>query len=167
MMEEESEEEEQKTEEGEQAEPTEEAAEEIEPAENLETEEEAIEEKVEVEEELPPAEEEVKPAPRKEIEEEIVEERTYTIPLGKAWIKPPNKRAPKAMRIIRDFVKRHMKLEAKREGEEEEEPKRLIVSNDVNERVWRRGTEKPPRKIRVRAAKDKDGNVTVYLAEGD
>jgi len=167
MMEKESEEEEPKPEEGEQAEPTEEAAEEIEPAENLETEEEAIEEKVEVEEELPPAEEEVKPAPRKEIEEEIVEERTYTIPLGKAWIKPPNKRAPKAMRIIRDFVKRHMKLEAKREGEEEEEPKRLIVSNDVNERVWRRGIEKPPRKIRVRAAKDKDGNVTVYLAEGD
>jgi large subunit ribosomal protein L31e len=167
MMEEESEEEEPKTEEGEQVEPTEEAAEEVETAETLETEEGAIEEKVEVEEELPPAEEEVKPAPRKEIEEEIVEERTYTIPLGKAWIKPPNKRAPKAMRIIRDFVKRHMKLEAKREGEEEEEPKRLIVSNDLNERVWRRGIEKPPRKIRVRAAKDKDGNVTVYLAEGD
>ena len=167
MMEEESEEEEQKTEEGEQAEPTEEAAEEKETAETLEKEEEAIEEKVEVEEELPPAEEEVKPPPRKEIEEEIVEERTYTIPLGKAWITPPNKRAPKAMRIIKDFVKRHMKLEARREGEEEEEPKRLIVSNDVNERVWRRGIEKPPRKIRVRAAKDKDGNVTVYLAEGD
>ncbi|MDH5376437.1 MAG: 50S ribosomal protein L31e [Candidatus Bathyarchaeota archaeon] len=167
MMEEESEEEEQKTEEGEQAEPTEEAAEETETAETLEKEEEAIEEKVEVEEELPPAEEEVKPPPRKEIEEEIVEERTYTIPLGKAWITPPNKRAPKAMRIIKDFVKRHMKLEARREGEEEEEPKRLIVSNDVNERVWRRGIEKPPRKIRVRAAKDKDGNVTVYLAEGD
>lgn len=165
MMEEESEEEEQKTEEGEQAEPTEEAAEEIETAETLEKEEEATEEKVE--EELPPAEEEVKPPPRKEIEEEIVEERTYTIPLGKAWITPPNKRAPKAMRIIKDFVKRHMKLEARSEGEEEEEPKRLIVSNDVNERVWRRGIEKPPRKIRVRAAKDKDGNVTVYLAEGD
>ena len=167
MMEEESEEEEQKTEEGEQAEPTEETAEEIETAETLEKEEEAIEEKVEVEEELPPAEEEIKPPPRKEIEEEIVEERTYTIPLGKAWITPPNKRAPKAMRIIKDFVKRHMKLEARSEGEEEEEPKRLIVSNDVNERVWRRGIEKPPRKIRVRAAKDKDGNVTVYLAEGD
>jgi large subunit ribosomal protein L31e len=170
MMEEESEEEEQKTEEGEQAEPTEESAEETETAETLEKEEEAaeaIEEKVEVEEELHPAEEEVKPPPRKEIEEEIVEERTYTIPLGRAWITPPNKRAPKAMRIIKDFVKRHMKLEARREGEEEEEPKRLIVSNDVNERVWRRGIEKPPRKIRVRAAKDKDGNVTVYLAEGE
>ncbi|MEM0007159.1 MAG: 50S ribosomal protein L31e [Candidatus Bathyarchaeia archaeon] len=114
------------------------------------------------------AEEEVKP-PREEIEEEIVEERFYTIPLGKAWLVPPNKRAPKAIRIIRDFIKRHMKLEAKREGEEEEEaePKKLIISNEVNEKVWSRGIEKPPRKIRVRAARDKDGNVTVYLAEGD
>ncbi|MEM3565325.1 MAG: 50S ribosomal protein L31e [Candidatus Bathyarchaeia archaeon] len=114
------------------------------------------------------AKEEVKP-PREEIEEEIVEERFYTIPLGKAWLVPPNKRAPKAIRIIRDFIKRHMKLEAKREGEEEEEaePKKLIISNEVNERVWSRGIEKPPRKIRVRAARDRDGNVTVYLAEGD
>jgi len=113
-------------------------------------------------------EEEVKP-PKEEIEEEIVEERFYTIPLSKAWLVPPNKRAPKAIRIIRDFIKRHMKLEARKEGEEEEEaePKRLIISNEVNERVWSRGIEKPPRKIRVRAARDKDGNVTVYLAEGD
>ncbi|MEM1539896.1 MAG: 50S ribosomal protein L31e [Candidatus Bathyarchaeia archaeon] len=112
--------------------------------------------------------EEVKP-PKEEIEEEIVEERFYTIPLGKAWLVPPNKRAPKAIRIIRDFIKRHMRLEAKREGEEEEEaePKKLIISNEVNERVWRRGIEKPPRKIRVRAARDRDGKVTVYLAEGD
>ncbi|MEM3783522.1 MAG: 50S ribosomal protein L31e [Candidatus Bathyarchaeia archaeon] len=118
-----------------------------------------------------PAEEveEAKPPPKEEAEEEIVEERFYTIPLGKAWLMPPNKRAPKAMRILRDFVKRHMKLEARKEGEEEEEvaPKRLIISNEVNERVWSRGVEKPPRKIRIRAAKDKDGNVTVYLAEGD
>ena len=166
-MEEESEEEKQKTEEGEQAEPAREEAAEIETAETSEKEEEAAEEKGEVEEELPPAEEEVKPPPRKEIEEEIVEERTYTIPLGKAFIKPPNKRAPKAMRIIKDFVKRHMKLGSRTEEEEEEEPKRLIVSNNVNERVWRKGIEKPPRKIRVRATKDKDGNVTVHLAEGD
>ncbi|MGQ9539194.1 MAG: 50S ribosomal protein L31e [Candidatus Bathycorpusculaceae bacterium] len=112
--------------------------------------------------------EEAKPSLKEETEEEIVEERFYTIPLGKAWLMPPNKRAPKAMRILRDFVKKHMKLEARKEEEEEEvEPKRLIISNEVNERIWSRGIEKPPRKIRIRAAKDKDGNVTVYLAEGD
>jgi len=149
-------------EESEQAELTEEAAEEREEAETLEKEEEVAE----AEEEIPQAEEEeVKPPPRKEVEEEIVEERIYTIPLGKAWIAPPNKRAPRAVRIIKAFLTRHMKLEAHGEGEEEEEPKKLIISNEVNEKVWRRGIEKPPRKIHVRAAKDKEGNVTVYLAE--
>lgn len=116
-----------------------------------------------------PAEEEAKPPSREKKEEEIVEERTYTIPLGKALIMPPRKRSPRAMRMIRSFMVKHMKLEARKEGEgeEEEEPKKLIISNEVNEKVWGRGVEKPPRKIRVRAAKDKDGNVTVYLAEGD
>ena len=128
-------------------------------------EEELEEKKAEVKEEEV---EEAKPPKEEEVKEEFVEERFYTVPLGKAWLMPPNKRAPKAIRIIRDFVKRHMKLEAKAEDEEEEaEPKRLIISNEVNEKVWSRGIEKPPRKIRIRAAKDKDGNVTVYLAEGD
>ncbi len=130
--------------------------------ENLEfEEEEAAEEEV--------LEEEAKPKAKEEVEEEIVEERFYTISLGKAWLMPPNKRAPKAMRIIKDFVKRHMKLETGKESadEEESETRRLIVSNEVNEKVWSRGIEKPPRKIRIRATKDKDGNVTVYLAEGD
>jgi large subunit ribosomal protein L31e len=106
---------------------------------------------------------------KKEEEEEIVEERIYTVPLGKAWIMPPRKRSPRAMRMLRSFMIKHMKMEARKEeeAEEEEEPKKLVISNEVNERVWGRGVEKPPRKIRVRAAKDKDGNVTVYLAEGD
>ncbi|MDI6847568.1 MAG: 50S ribosomal protein L31e [Candidatus Bathyarchaeia archaeon] len=173
-MKEENEEEKQKTneEQTELTETAEEAESEEKAEEILEKEEEIVEEAaVEAEEEMPePIEEEVKPPPREERlkEEEIVEERIYTIPLSKAWIAPPNKRAPKAIRIIKAFLTRHMKLEAHREGEmEEEEPKRLIISNEVNERVWIRGIEKPPRKIRVRAAKDKEGNITVYLAEGD
>lgn len=128
-----------------------------------EVEEETKEEKIEKAEALPT--EEVKPPSKEKAEEEIVEERFYTIPLSKAWLMPPNKRAPRAIRIIKEFLNRHMKLEAKME--EEEKFEKLIISNEVNEMVWRRGIEKPPRKIRVRAAKDKDGNVTVYLAEGD
>jgi large subunit ribosomal protein L31e len=150
---------------------TEEAHEQAEDVEKAEEEPlEAEEAEAEKEEEtLEEEAEEAKPKPKEEVEEEIVEERFYTISLGKAWLMPPNKRAPKAMRIIKDFVKRHMKLEARREGaeEEESETKRLIISNEVNEKVWSRGIEKPPRKIRIRATKDKDGNVTVYLAEGD
>ena len=139
--------------------------------EELLAEEEPAEETVEAEEEAAPAEEE-KAKPRrgkkKEEEEEFVEERVYTIPLGKAWVRPPKKRVPRAMQMIKAFVTKHMKLEMHVEEEEEkEELPKLIISNDVNEKVWGRGIEKPPRKIRVRAAKDKDGNVTVFLAEGE
>ncbi|HVP15875.1 MAG TPA: 50S ribosomal protein L31e [candidate division Zixibacteria bacterium] len=175
MTEEESKMEEQKTEETEQEEEMTETAEETveEKAEEEETLEQAPEEVEPKEEEVQvPVEEkeEVKPPLREEKpeEEEIVEERIYTIPLGKAWIMPPRKRTPRAMRMIRAFITKHMKLGAKKEGEEEEEePQKLIITNEVNEKVWERGVEKPPRKIRVRAAKDKDGNITLYLAEGD
>jgi large subunit ribosomal protein L31e len=102
---------------------------------------------------------------KKELEEEIVEERFYTIPLRKAWISQRKKRAPRAIRIIKSFVERHMKIRTEVEGEEEAEI--LVISNEVNEKIWSRGIEKPPRKIRVRAVKDKEGVITVHLAEGD
>jgi large subunit ribosomal protein L31e len=127
-------------------------------------EEEVAEEKAPSEEKIV-EEEEAKPRKKKE-EEEIVEERTYTIPLQRALVRPPKKRAPRAMQLIKAFVTKHMKVEMKvSEEEEEEELPQLIISQEVNEKVWGKGIEKPPRKIRVRAAKDKDGNVTVYLAE--
>jgi len=121
--------------------------------------EEAVEEVEEIEEKK-----EVKKAKKKEIEE-IVEEKIYTIPLGRAWISPRKKRAPKAIRLIKSFIQRHMKIKTEVE-ETEEEAERLVISNEVNEKIWSRGIEKPPRKIRVRAAKDKEGVITVYLAEG-
>jgi large subunit ribosomal protein L31e len=131
-------------------------------------EEEAEPEKEEVS--TPPEKEEERPSPREEKPEEaeIVEERIYTVPLGKAWIMPPRKRSARAMRMLRAFVAKHMKLEAREEEEEEEEePAKLVISNEVNEKVWVKGVEKPPRKIRIRATKDKEGNIKVYLAEGD
>jgi large subunit ribosomal protein L31e len=130
-----------------------------------------VEKPLEVPAEVTPAEVEAEeevaaPERKKKEEEEIVEERTYTIPLQKALVRPPKKRAPRAMQLIKIFITKHMKLEMKvTEEEEEEELPQLIISQEVNQKVWDRGIEKPPRKIRVRAAKDKDGNVTVYLAE--
>lgn len=116
-------------------------------------------------EEAPVVEEEAKPK-RKKKDEEIVEERFYTIPLQKALIRPPKKRAPRAMQLLKIFVTKHMKLEMKvSEQEEEEELPQLIISKEINEKIWSRGIEKPPRKIKVRITKDKDGNVTVHLAE--
>lgn len=100
-------------------------------------------------------------------EEEIVEEKTYTIPLRRAWISPRKKRVPKAVRMVRGYVQRHMKIQAGPKTGEEEEEERLVISNEVNEKLWSRGIEKPPRNIRVRAVKNKEGTVTLYLAEGD
>jgi len=150
-------------EEAEEAEGTEEVVEKEEvPEEEIEEAEEAAEEETltEVEEKR-----EAEKKKKKELEEEIVEEKFYTIPLRMAWISPRKKRALKSMRIIKSFVRKHMKLRTEVEGEEEAE--KLVISNEVNEKIWSRGIEKPPRKIRVRAVKDKEGVITVHLAEGD
>ena len=94
----------------------------------------------------------------------IVEERFYTIPLGRVWISPRKKRAPKAMRQIKRFIKKHMKI---RDEEADTDAEKLVISNEVNEKIWSRGIEKPPRKITVRAVKDEEGVVTLYLAKGE
>ena len=127
-------------------------------------EEEAVEEVKEVAEEEEVEEEEAKKG--KKEEEEIVEERIYTIPLSRAWIQPPKKRTPRAIRIVRSFIQKHMKIKTEVE-EEGEEPEKLVLSNEVNQKIWSRGIKEPPRNIRVRAVKDKEGVITVYLAEGD
>ena len=115
----------------------EEVSEEEEVSEVFEEELEALEEK---EEEKPP-------------EEEIIDERIYIIPLAKARRGPRNKRAKKSIRYFREFMERHFK------------PESLIISQEVNEKIWSRGIQKPPRKIKIRATKNIDGLVVCYLAE--
>ncbi|MCX8151056.1 MAG: 50S ribosomal protein L31e [Candidatus Bathyarchaeota archaeon] len=131
---------------------------------------ETIEKEIEVEEETKTEsdtsaeKEEATSRKKKEKDEDIVEEKTYTIPLAKALIMPPRKRAPRAIRMIKAYIRKHMKVPLRAEEEDEEAPK-IMLTNQLNECIWGRGIEKPPRKIRVRATKDKDGNVTVHLAE--
>jgi large subunit ribosomal protein L31e len=129
-------------------------------------EEESIEEEKPTEEEAEAEAEEAEEIVEKKEkrEEEIVEERIYTIPLRQAWISPRKRRVPRAVRLVKSFIQRHMKLE---ESVDDEDQERLVISNEVNEKLWSRGIEKPPRNIRVRAVKDKEGTVTLYLAEGD
>jgi len=102
---------------------------------------------------------------KEELDDDIVEERFYTIPLRNAWISPRKKRAPKAGRTVKAFAIKHMKVRT--EAYDEEEAEKIVIDNEVNEKLWSRGIEKPPRKIRVRVIKDKEGVVTVLLAEGD
>jgi large subunit ribosomal protein L31e len=122
--------------------------------EEIEEEEEFEEEEIEApdEEEKPDAEE---IAPAEVIpEEEIIDERIYTVPLRKAyWTGSRLRRSNRAVRILREFVERHMK------------PEELSIQPEVNERIWARGIQKPPRRIRIRATKNSDNLVRVYLAE--
>ena len=124
-----------------------------------------LDEEIEEESEFVEAKKSSKKDKKEDLDEDIVEERFYTIPLRKVWISPRKKRAPKAARVVRQFVAKHMKIQT--EFDEDEEPERLVIDNEVNEKLWSRGIEKPPRKIRVRVVKDNEGVVTVLLAEGD
>jgi large subunit ribosomal protein L31e len=115
---------------------------------------EAVTEKAEKPSEAPTGPAEVTPeaaAP----EEEIVEERLYTVPLRRAfWTGSRLHRSNQAIRVLKEFVTRHMK------------PEGLLIQPEVNDRIWARGIQKPPRRIRVRVTKNSDNLVRVYLAEG-
>ncbi|HJN55047.1 MAG TPA: 50S ribosomal protein L31e [Candidatus Poseidoniales archaeon] len=84
----------------------------------------------------------------------------FTVPLRGAWKTSRHRRANKAMRIIREFTTRHMKV---RSGEE------IWIDPKVNEVVWARGIEKPPRRIRLRITDHgvKDIPIEVKLEEDD
>jgi large subunit ribosomal protein L31e len=135
-------------------EPAEEEIEET-PAEETEAEEVTPSETEEVEEgeATPAAAAEEAPAGEEEIE--VVEENVYTIPLRHVWVVTPRgRRAPRAVRDVRDYVARHMKADE------------VAVSNEINSAIWARSINKPPRKITVRAVKDKEGKVIIYPAKG-
>ena len=82
--------------------------------------------------------------------EDIVEERFYTIPLKRAWVSSRFERTAKAIRILKGFLRRHLKTDNFR------------VSNELNEFLWSRGIKNPPRRVRVRVVKDKEGVFTAY-----
>jgi len=80
-------------------------------------------------------------------------ERVYTIPLRDAYEASRKRRTKRAINLIKEFAKRHMKAEE------------VKISEGINHVIWNRGAEKPPRKVRVLMRKDKDGVVKVMLPE--
>lgn len=63
--------------------------------------------------------------------------RVYVVPLYRVYWGRRKNRADRAIRLIRRFVQRHTKAD------------RVVISNEVNEEVWSRGREKPPRRIKI------------------
>lgn len=80
-------------------------------------------------------------------------ERVYTIPLGKVLLSPHNQRSKRAINVIKEFTRHHMKTE------------QVKIDQDVSHQIWARGIRHPPRKIRVRMAKDEDGRILVSKYE--
>jgi ribosomal protein L31E len=46
-------------------------------------------------------------------------------------------------------------------------PEELLISTEVNEFLWSKGIEGSPRRIRIKAVRDTDNVVTVYLVKGE
>jgi large subunit ribosomal protein L31e len=92
-------------------------------------------------------------------------ERIYTIPLTVTKIVPKTKRAPRAIKEIREFVKRHMMEETSTDTKDKKPPKEVWVDHKLNELIWSRGIERPPSKIRVKAIRFEDGLIEVSLPE--
>ncbi len=78
------------------------------------------------------------------------------IPLRAAWNVPRTKRANRAMAEIKRHVAQHMKIQ------EDEE---IWIDQAVNEAIWERGMQKPPRKIRIVCTREEGFPLEVKLVE--
>jgi len=79
--------------------------------------------------------------------EEKTLERIYVVPLRKEWLKVAHyRRAEKAVRALKAFVAKHMKVALKD----------VKVGKYLNEAIWQRGAKRPPHKIKIIVKKEKE-----------
>ncbi len=72
------------------------------------------------------------------------EERIYTIPLRDVKKAPRWKRSNKAIALIREYLMQHTKSEF------------IVLDTKINEKVWERGSQKPPSRIRVKVRTEEE-----------
>ncbi len=82
-------------------------------------------------------------------------ERVYTINLGKVKISQSQHRATRAINMIREFARHHMKVET------------IKIEEDLAREIWARGARSPPRKVRVRMTKTEEGYILVSRYDDD
>jgi large subunit ribosomal protein L31e len=81
-------------------------------------------------------------------------ERIYTVPLAAAFEYKRTNRVPRAVKVLRQFISRHMKTDMDS----------VLLSNALNNSLWERSIQKPPRRVKVRAIR-KEGVTHVYLPD--
>ncbi len=75
-------------------------------------------------------------------------EKIYVINLSRLYWTGRRRRAPRAIKKIREFIKRHVKAE------------QIVIDESVNEYIFSRAYDKPPRRIAVRVIPlDSEGKV--------
>jgi large subunit ribosomal protein L31e len=85
-------------------------------------------------------------------------EREYIIPLReKSRSVPRYKKTPKAIKTIKEFIARHMKVENR-------DLNKVKIDKDLNQFMWAKGIRKHPHKIKVKATKEGE-NVRVELVD--
>ena len=82
-------------------------------------------------------------------------EKVHTINLGKVLLSVDTHRATRAINMIREYARRHMKVED------------IKIEEDLAHQIWARGARHPPRKIRVRMSKTDEGYVLVSRFDED
>ena len=83
------------------------------------------------------------------------EERVVTVPLRDVRKVAVQKRADRAMQLIREHLAQHFNVD----GED------VRLDPSVNEKVWERGRQNPPSKLRVRAARFVEDGEAIVEAE--
>ena len=76
-------------------------------------------------------------------------ERVYTINLGKVLLSQSQHRAVRAINMIKEFARHHMKVEE------------IKIEEELSHQIWAKGVRSPPRKVRVRMSKTDEGYVLV------
>ena len=85
-------------------------------------------------------------------------EKDYIIPLRNKWKRVPRyKRANKAIKTIKEFLVKHMKIR-------DRDLRKVKVDKYLNEVIWSKGIKKPPTKIKVKAIKKGD-SIRAELSE--
>ncbi len=86
------------------------------------------------------------------------EGKEYTIPLReKCRVAPRYKKTNKAVKTIKEFLVRHMKIR-------DRDLRKIKIDSYLNEFLWSRGIRNPPHKVKVKAVKEGD-IVRVELVE--
>jgi large subunit ribosomal protein L31e len=82
------------------------------------------------------------------------EEQVYVIPLRGVKFVPRWLRSKRAVKEVFNFLEQHTKTDRSK----------IRLDTAISEKIWERGSQKPPSKIRIRTMKFADGVLEAELA---